>query len=297
MFEATLKLEDLEENRILVKLARNTLFKIGKFYLYNQWDTDGSQSTLTIYVDEKDKEQAKKEIYNFVDLLNFMYGKDLTITTNIYINKVEGLPDSDMVLAEETKNSNILKLNSVLMHLQSLDSKKQKHVLQSLHYFSRSLKLIELELYEEAFLSVFKTIELISNDIYKNYYKDDFDNTVAQVIPNLLSELFQEEYQNSANDKDTNDSIVPILERLITLRRKIKMTLSYLKLNDEFDNFGKLVQLRNQVAAHGTSSNKKIGMREYADCMKLSKKIITTYILGERSNKTVLDWDIKYWWG
>lgn len=295
MFAVTLELEDLDENKILVKLARNKLFKIEKFYLFNQWDTDGSTRTLTIYVDVEDRKKAEEEMGKFLDLLNFMFDIDLTISTSFYFES-DDLPTSVYVIAENANNNNIKKINELFTHILSLDSKKQKLIHQSLHYYSRSLKLFELELYEDAFLTAYKPIELISNNVYKYQYQTDFNLAISSVMPNLLKELFDEEFKEEGKDCEINNLIVPMLEGILTQRRKIKNTLLFLKMESEEKHCGKLVSLRNKVGAHATSGGKKIGMYEYVDCRVLSKKIITAYILGEPSDISDLDMERKCWW-
>ncbi|WP_375199224.1 hypothetical protein [Bacillus sp. RS11] len=153
MFVTTLKLEDLSDNKILIKLPRNNLFKIHNFYLLSEWSTNrsGSINTLSIYVDVEDKEKANKDIRFMIDLLNFMYNIDLTITTSYMISETKNLPMTNWIHSNETKNKNIIKINNALTLLFETESKKQKLIKKSLHYYSRSLKLSELELYEEAF--------------------------------------------------------------------------------------------------------------------------------------------------
>ena len=290
MFVTTLELEDLSDNKILIKLPRNNLFKIHNFYLLSEWSTNrsGSINTLSIYVDVEDKEKASKDIRFMIDLLNFMYNIDLTITSSYMISETKNLPMTKWVHSNETKNKNIIKINNALTLLFEMEPKKQKLIKKSLHYYSRSLKLSELELYEEAFLSVYKPIKLISNNIYKNHHQKDFNDAISSVIPNLLKELFDEEFKEEGKDNDINNLIVPMLEGILTQRRKIKNTLLFLKLEREVDYCGKLVRLRNNAASHGNSRNSNIGIYEYVNCMILSKEIITAYLLGEKSDLTQL---------
>ncbi|WP_068984406.1 hypothetical protein [Lysinibacillus xylanilyticus] len=119
MFVTTLKLEDLSDNKILIKLPRNNLFKIHNFYLLSEWSTNrsGSINTLSIYVDVEDKEKANKDIRFMIELLNFMYNIDLTITTSYMISETKNLPMTKWIHSNETKNKKNLSKNLYIIIL------------------------------------------------------------------------------------------------------------------------------------------------------------------------------------
>ncbi|PGE55218.1 hypothetical protein COM65_28590 [Bacillus wiedmannii] len=293
MFCFSIELCDLHDNSILVKLSRNKLFKVDNYYLLNSWDTNGGINTLDIYIEEIDKDTAEQKLTNFVNLLNFLYNIDISISSNLYLYEIEALPPFNVIDGEANTNKNVKKIDNLVKKLKSLDSRDCTIIEQAIRYYSRSLKLMELELFEDSFLTAFKPIELISSSIYKDKYQKEFDEYIKKVVPNLLNDLFNEEYRNENKDKEINMTIISTLESIQTQRRKIAKTLEFLNLNDLKKDIGQIVRWRNQIGAHSNSGKVTLDIEESIACQKICKKIIATYLFGKNTQLTKLDCDRK----
>lgn len=293
MYCFVLDLHDLNDNGILIKLARNKLFKAENFYLLNTWDSMWGDNTLTIYIDEANQENAQKQLFDFIHLLSYLYNFDLSISTSLYLHSVKKLPEYEIIQSDTTKNKNIFKISHCLKTISALPLEQTKLITKSFHYYSRSLKLMELELFEDSFLTAFKPVELISNYIYKTNYQDDFNKHISNVVPNILTELFNEEYRDENKDKEINDAVMNALANIITQRRKISKSLSYLDLTDLNKDIGNLVRLRNRVGAHANSRSLSVDMDASVECLSICRKIISTFLFGNKNNLTKLNCERK----
>ncbi|MFJ7364032.1 hypothetical protein ACIQWQ_07860 [Peribacillus frigoritolerans] len=293
MFYFSLDLFDLHENTILVKLTRNKLFKVDNIYLLSRWDPSGGDSTLNVYIEEIDENKAKEQLTRFINLLNFLYDIDITIASSLHLYEAGVLPAFEIINAGTTTNNNIKKINNVVQKIKNLNPTDYKIIDQSLRYYSRSLKLMELELHEDSFLTAFKPIELIANYIYKNNYQQEFNEYIGKLVPQLLKELFDEEYRDENKDKEINMTTIATLENVQTQRRKISKTLGFLNLNSLKDEIGQVVRLRNKIGAHGNSGKLILGIDESLNCQKICKHIVTTYLFGNLTQLTKLDCERK----
>lgn len=289
----TLDLFDLHDNPILIKLTRNKLFRVDNYYIISRWDPSRGDSNLTVYIVELDQNKAIEQLIGFINLLNFLYDIDITISSSLHLYNVGALPTTEIIDVRDTQNNNIKKLDSVISKIKSLEETDYKIIEQCIRYYSRSLKLMELELHEESFLTAFKPIELISNYIYKNNYQQDFNEYIQNIVPEMLKKLFDEEYRYENKDKEINIKTKAALESILTQRRKISKTLGFLDLNSIKDEIGELVRLRNKIGAHGNSGKLVLTIDESLNCQKICKRIITTFLFGNMSNLTKLECERK----
>lgn len=275
-----LDLFDLNDFSIYLQLTRNRLFKIDNFYILNEWDNDGSDRTLKIYVSEDDKSLAERKLKGFIDLINFLSNIDLTITSTLNIHITKELPKD----TAEANNKNVNRIVRANRYINEIDIKEEHNIVpQLIRYYSRSLKLIDLELYEEAYLTVFKPLELLSNFIYKKYFKENTDRYINNVLSNLLQEYFNEEFKNEDIDKEINDTVLTTLPKIITQRRKITKLLEFLKLEEHKEKIGDIVSLRNKAGAHSHSGAEKINIDTYTLCQTMCKEIISRYLFHDDS--------------
>lgn len=163
----------------------------------------------------------------------------------------------------------------------------------SIGYFARSLKFYEIYFFEEAFLSAFKGIEIISNYIYRNNYMKLFKKRNNDYFDDLLALNYDENYSNEGLDKEIKKAVLKELERLTTIRRKIVLTIKHLRVDSQCNNIGEFVSLRNSVAAHGStgSLNEKVNL--VTDCMKLSKFMISKFVLKDNYKKAYLYGEVR----
>lgn len=293
MFYISLDLTDLHDNSLLVKLSGNKLFKIDNIYLFYKWDTGGGDNTLTLYIEEENQIKAENQLIYFIDLMNFLYDIDLTITSHLYLHPTKALPSSDIVSVDDTNNRNFKKIHSIVKKIKELEEENYKIFKQSIKYYSRSLKLMELELYEESFLTAYKPIELISNYVYKNNFQKEFDEYIKKIVPSMLEVLFEEEYRNENKDKEINETAKKTLRGILTSRRKISKMLTHMNISSIKDEIGAIVKLRNEIAAHSNSGKHSLTLEDALDCQRICKQILTAYLLNEMSDITKLDCERK----
>lgn len=292
MFYYSLDLQDLHENTILLKITRNKLFKINKFYLLYMWNEESSE--LRLFINELNQDKATKELDEFVDLLKYLFNIDISITSSMYLYPIDSLPSYEVIEADKAQNNNIKRINYVVNELEIKRTNEEYRIMtQSIRYYSRSLKLIELELWEESFLTAFKPIELISNYIYKKEYQIDFNNRINDVVPKILKNHFGEIYRDENKDKEISQSVINTLEELLTLRRKISKTLGFLKLDRIKDEIGQVVRLRNKVGAHSNSGKLKLNIDDALKCQRISKEITSRFFFGDKFLKTNLNCERK----
>ncbi|MEG7283638.1 hypothetical protein [Bacillus sp. 0909A] len=292
LFKLRLDLYDLEDNGIYLRITRNKLFEIKPIYLYYTWDNDGGIRNLDLYIKDLNKEKAKESLVSFMHLLNFMYHMDISIAGGFYIWEVEGLPNNEIV--EKVTNKNIVLLSETFQRINQYTGKEYKLIVQCIKYFSRSLKLIELELFEESLLTAYKIIELISNKVFKDIYKEKFSGALADIIPNFLKENFNENYSGQGKDNEINGYVINMGEELITARRKAVKALEHLNLLDLQDEIGEVIRIRNKVGAHSSISNPQVDIETVANTQNIARKMLTKYLFKNRYEKLALDGYKRY---
>jgi len=83
------------------------------------------------------------------------------------------------------------------------------------------------------------------------------------------------------------------LNKLVTTRRKMILTMNFLNIKTNLYDIGEYVKSRNSIAAHGSTGSLQESTNLVLECMKLSKLIISKFILGKDFGKAYLDGSIK----
>nr|WP_289039257.1 hypothetical protein [uncultured Allobacillus sp.] len=129
-----------------------------------------------------------------------------------------------------------------------------------------------LELFEEGLLTAYKVVELISNKVFKDLYKGKFTDALANIIPNILIENFNEDYSGQGRDKEINEYVMNIGEELITARRKAVKALEHLNLLELSSDISEIIRIRNKVGAHSSISNPQVEIETVANTQYIAKK-------------------------
>mgnify|MGYP007046087934 CR=1 FL=1 len=270
-----LDLEDFDQNFILMKIKKNEFFKgLNCFFLYNYAYDDCP--SLEIYTQADGLNTANTYITEDINLLSFLYGLDLLGANSFHINEIN---DPKIPIPTYT-NRNIENLLIVVKSINSLSSLEKNKLLSSIRYFSRSLRLTDLELYEESFLTYFKSIEIICDHIYNQQFKSLFNDKIKIMFTNFIADWYEEEFQTSGSDNKVYKDLKKLLNSLETKRRILIRSLKYLDIQDT-QNIGELVQLRNSIGAHGNTEVKKINQKNVQEIAYLTHLVISKYLLGD----------------
>ncbi|MGG8383803.1 hypothetical protein ACQ9BL_21910 [Bacillus sp. R-CC1] len=267
---------NLQEIIMKLKLPRRQFFQLGKTTIRYDWDTEGS-IFLECYVEEVNRELAKKELISLINLLSYLYGFDIMGSNNLYLIEIEK-PSEMPIGLEEVSNRNLKNIITFYNELNKLEEGVKKRIHRSIAYYARALRLRDLSLYEEAFLVVYKSTEIISEYIFSQHYKESFNNGMENVVKNLLKEHFAEEYQKKGRDLEISNAIRRELKYLVTARRKVMNCVTFLGLDKLKGNVGEIVQFRNQIGAHASSSNREISMDLLMSAFHLSLFVISRMV-------------------
>lgn len=320
--EYELHLEDVHEELFALELPRKSVVKLLNLpvvmFSYD-WDNDGARMEILSYYsdvgndDRQSVQKADENVKQFLRVLGFLYDTNLVwcmsgfnyVNDPVTINNIINSPHT-----VSTKNKNIIKINkfnALMSNIRTDDNDRWEVGLSAIKFLAKAHELFDHELEEEAFFSVFKSLELLSGVIYSSVYKDRVSRRINSIVPEFLSLAFDEEYKGEGNDKTATDSITNALAQLVTARRKMLMTLKYLGVElteDDMKLLGKCVQLRNNTAGHGTTSKRKskgstkeeelIDADKIYFLIKITKQAIARFLFGEDHSIASLDYH-KTW--
>lgn len=284
-------LEDLEENKMALKLPRREFFQLGKADIFYDWDSE--ENSLDIYIEAAEEAVAKKELKDVISILSYLYAMDLIGINDLSLSKKEipsFLPKAD----ENSNNENLKNIYKFYGEFSRLGTKKKKVAKSSIEYYARSLRLLELKLYEEAFLNGYKSMEIIFNYIFANEYQDNFNYDIANVVRRVIKDNFDEEYQKKDNDLDINNAVIRELENLVTARRKAINSLNFLELNEFKGEFGPIVRCRNQIGAHARRADKEIDIELIYTMLRIAHKVLSRFITKDYSITENINGEKKY---
>jgi len=290
-------LRNTTDDNIYLKLPQNMDIVINNcFYRYRYEKNFFMELIITCYIDNLCKDEAENKFYEYVEssnaILSFLYQIPIG-DSSLGICGISEVSYGRKVITNQTKSRNINNLVFFLDSLKLLDEKMFKIADKCIDYFARSLKFYENNFFEEAFLSAFKGIEIISNYVYKNNYMNVFKKRNNDYFDDMLALNYDESYSNEGLDKEVKKAVLNELKRLTTIRRKIVLTMKYLKVDNQYNNIGEFVSLRNSVVAHGStgSLNEKVNL--VIDCMMLSKFVISKFVLKNKHKKAYLDGEVR----
>lgn len=287
-YHSKFDLEDFEQNKILLQMKKNEIFKSQYCYMKYNYVKEGCPS-LDIYTVASSKTQAKEYITKDINLLSFLYNIDIFGVNSLYITEI-----SDSYINEPTYiNNNINNLNMVINSINSFPNKVK--IDSSIKYFVRGLRLADLELYEESFLTFFKCLEIVCDEIYSKEYKKLFDEKVKSIYVEFIKDWYQEEYQSFGSDQSNFKDLKKLFNKLETKRRIILKSLNYLKIEDGAFGVGKLVKLRNSIGAHGNTSSNGISIYSLQEISNLAHLVIAKYLMRDDYEKAKMTGKKSYY--
>ncbi|WP_226683461.1 hypothetical protein [Sutcliffiella horikoshii] len=287
----TLELLDINDDSIILKLTKNTFFKVLNGAINYNWEPQSGDLFLEINVYGESEDEAENKIFDIINFLSFLYGYDL-----LAINNLKDIYEfSTPIEIEHVTNSNrnFQKLKIVEAAFNDLKNEDQKKVTNSIKYFARGIRLTDLELYEEAYLTFYKAIELIVNHLYTKVYAHQFEQEIENIMNIFLKNTFNESYQGKNNDVEIYKSIHKSLLGAVTARRKLIKVISHLDISELEKEAGKVVQKRNKIAAHANTKNNVLDINDVMQCGHLASRIISGYLLGKKYNQAFLNGEKK----
>ncbi|GIP44454.1 hypothetical protein J45TS6_29130 [Paenibacillus sp. J45TS6] len=125
-------------------------------------------------------------------------------------------------------------------------------------------------------------MEIVSNHIYKEHCKNNFTTQIENIVPNLLKDIFKEDFQKNRQDQTIHKSIINDLNKLVSLRRKILFTLRHLSLESDpiVNEIGGIIRIRNNTAAHGSDNENDFSHDLIFPFAHSVRKIIIKYIFN-----------------
>lgn len=127
----------------------------------------------------------------------------------------------------------------------------------------------------ESFINFFKSIEIISNE-YVDEAKEEKTLEVKQELHTLIKKLEKAIY--NMHDKKINSLVKQIYSLgFIEAKRKLRLVLRNLGLNEYDEQIGELPTLRNDVA-HGKVKYDPVTNEQLNICKEIAKNVITRYL-------------------
>lgn len=217
----------VNDESIDLKLPPNLSFMIPETsvcVMNHEIDDDVNTIDFCTYIEIEDSElnftkiyrdhlgSAFKEVEQSLKILSFAYDLNLTHCfdgASRGESLTDKIPEQNIELFKNEINViEIMKFKDTLSQLRHENYNLYRLGLASIKYYSRYLVLWDNELNEEAFLSLFKSMEIISNHIYKEYCKNNFTNQIESIVPDLLKEIFKEDFQKNGQDQVIHKSII-----------------------------------------------------------------------------------------
>lgn len=304
-------LEDVHEDRITLKLPRKVCYQILDYpsYLIDYTTShDNNEVTLATIVETTDFRSGLRQAFDqakeALRIISFLFDVNLTRLMDGCNGYSEG--EDALKLTNNTndfKNANARKLSKFNNHVNEMNKKDKtfRYSLSAIRYYSRFLELWDNELKEEAFLSLYKALELISNRVFEDHCGSDLRTKIKNIVPEILSEYFNEKLikeKEITKDLAINNTVINELGNLITARRKILFALRHFDLiyEDCAKDIGPIVQLRNSVAAHGSNNNEDNFPSDLIFPFSvLVKKVIAKFLLSDNEKYAFMEYNIVRW--
>ncbi len=284
MWKVTYLLDfDSDYEKFKFGIPRGSSFKLSNVYFTDyHWDEFSTCISVITYINEENIQKAeriaRKCFHDSMRILSFLYEKHVEYSiVKVDYKEIVAVD----VLIEKANKNNLGKIQKFDELLVNLDPEKLRIGFASMNYYSKGLELLSLNLYEESFLSVFKSMEILAN-FYSVNLKTIFNNNIVNMYSKLIRDTFREEYQNQHKDKEIFDSAKSILEDLVTTRRKLNFVIKQLNLEEDeaVKYLGQMVQYRT-TAAHGNITGRELNLALFSWTFKLSKKMISKFMLEE----------------
>ncbi|MBU3075687.1 hypothetical protein [Clostridium estertheticum] len=280
---------------IRLKIPRDSCFKINDCYYFGyNWDEFENYIIVKNCQEEVDKTKAYhnaiKNIQMSNQILSFLYSYSIGVASDSTYKIVE--VDKSEMVENLPKSNNIKRIVIFKEMFELIDVKDMRIFRKCVQFFSRSIELHYMELNEEAFLNVFKIIELISSIYSKGKLNKILTNNVKKHFDILIKETFNEEY-----DKELHSYCYANIEKnftgLLNLKRKIKYFIENEKLGSYVkpEEVDKIVKFRNSIIAHGNINDEDD--EELLNMFMVSLKLSREFISACFFNKNYASIDLK----
>lgn len=303
-----LTLQDVSDITFTLGIPRKSIIRFYNYLVffdnYNWSPGEAPTCNITIYI--KDYNHLKNKPFieadelakQFLRILGFLYNINFVRCMDSgHIRYSESVVQdilSEPLINKSNKNKNLKKIdrfNELMTLLHTNDLNKWETGMYAIKFYSKALELLDHELEEEAFFSAFKALEFITNHVYSKVYKDAIKKDINNTVAHFLNSHFDEKYQDKDDDKKANDLIVSTLTKIVSYRRKLKLTLTHLNINPSDRVLKELaicIKLRNTTAGHGNNPDKKgdnetINYERIMGFLDITKKAISHFLLGNEA--------------
>jgi hypothetical protein len=216
-------------------------------------------------------------------MLSFLY----SINIGVNILEYQGFEEVDVIDCVENLSSsnNLDRIKNFNDMLHNFEERKFRYFQKCVEFFSKGLEFhYAMDLCEEALLSIFKCIEMVSTSYSKNNIEFILEKNIKKHFDQILEETFKEQYNknfHSAAFKSVKNTIFCLLN----LKRKIKFCVSGLKIEElmKIDEIDGLIDFRNSILAH--ANLKEVDYEElnsyFGKAIVLSREMIAKYFFNQ----------------
>lgn len=224
------------------------------------------------------KQLADNRIADLAAILTFSLEKSVTflkkdaieISENGLSKQGEAFLNTSLSVREVISEE---KINQII-ETTELQNKLDKTATSAIKFFNRGVEIHDWNI--ESFIQYFKCVELISGQFIPEFVerkKSESDKNFQLLIGELNILM---------SDNTKEDIIKEKIKEIynfdfINMKIKIKYTFDKFELLEYLEKVNKIVNLRNTIAAHGSSS-RNIEDEEVTLIQEISKKLITKYI-------------------
>lgn len=216
------------------------------------------------------------------------------------------MTETDSIEPTPTSNAeNINKIHKFLGKLNNLsnfnDTKKrnsgldlQKKYYAAISYFVRNLDAVQSELYEDAYLNIYRGLEMLGREYYKsNDIEQKIVVNLKSKISSFLLETLNENYEEKHN-QIFNEVKSVAMKGYITDNRKMLLAARSLKFSKkELSNFNAFCRIRNSLS-HGNTEDTLVEIEEIASGQYYLRTFISEMLLGKSYSETYPMPDIRY---
>jgi hypothetical protein len=288
--------------KLKLKMRRGSGFWINECYYYNyKLDEFGTYLTVDSYVYDGDltvkdivRRRAIGNIERANKLVNFLFGFKLIDEYPNHSRRplvaVKKIPPTPLKSSENINK--IHKFMSSLNNVVKSDKKKErdneeklrKKYYAAINYFVRSLDAMDVELYEDALLSLYRGLEVLAREEYKNIKQDitnDFRKYFIKFLDETLNEVYGEKHRELFNAFES-----VMTNKLMTDTRIILKVLQEFRVfpDEKISNIKELCRVRNSFS-HGNTEENDIPLKLFADGQHVLRSMIALILLKKSYNK------------
>lgn len=268
-----------------LRLPRKKYIKIEDVYIQYDWDEEGifliewTNRTFPNY------KEMYAYFYSFNRILSFLYGINIGLIDDERIFRFD-----KFIVNEEYvgSNKNVLNIKKFYSKYRSIDIKKKKEFDECINLLNKSSYFnLELGLEEEAYIYLYKIIEIIANKVVDKTY---INNNLEEVKNDFDLESIIKKYLCKENClEDYPDIIAAVKNKIKNKYSEANIKIYHLNLNikpivniGSIDSIREIVSFRNVLShANPTIDDREKFDKAFSKLHKYVPELICKYYFEE----------------